>query len=310
MTITTGNEWAFIINPTAGNYYAKSIVPKIKEEIKKHNIGADLYFTEKKGHATELAQKAIDSGSKYIVSVGGDGTLNEVARTMVGNNEIILGVIPAGTGNDFIQILGFPNRFEEPHWDIFFTKNVSKIDAGLSNGVLFFNGMGLGFDAEVAAQNYSEDGSAVKKGGKDKYIWHIVKTLLFFKEKRMISISDNEKHEINCFMNTISIGRRYAGGFFITPKAIANDGLFDICMVTKISLINRFKILLKVPKGAHLSDKHVSYYRSEKVKLEFPQEVHFHADGELYKSSKFEVTIIKNAINAIYNPKGNHYLTI
>ncbi len=310
MTSEKIKEWAFIINPIAGNNYAKSLVPKIKTEINKHKINASLLFTERKGHATELAESAIKDGAKYIVSVGGDGTLNEIARTMIGNNDVVLGVIPAGTGNDFIQILGFPNRLEDHHWDIFFEKNITKLDAGSSNGVPFFNGMGLGFDAEVAAQNYTGEGELVKKGGKDKYIWHIVKTLLFFKEQKMIAISDNERHEEQCFMNTISIGRRYAAGFFITPKAIANDGLFDICMVRKINLFNRFRILLMVPKGTHTEDKYVNYYRSEKVNLEFSKAVHFHVDGELYKASNFEVKIIKDAINAIYNPQGNHYLSI
>jgi len=310
MTSEKIKEWAFIINPIAGNNYANSIVPKIQSEIDKHKIEASLLFTERKGHATELAEAALKDGAKYIVSVGGDGTLNEIARTMIDNNDVVLGVIPAGTGNDFIQILGFPNRFEEVHWDIFFEKNITKLDAGSTNGVPFFNGMGLGFDAEVAAQNYTGEGELVRKGGKDKYIWHIVKTLLFFKEQKMIAISDIERHETECFMNTISIGRRYAGGFFITPKAVANDGLFDICMVKKINLLNRFRILLMVPKGTHTEDKYVNYYRSEKVNLEFSKAVHFHVDGELYKASKFEVKIIKNAINAIYNPKGNHYLNI
>ena len=122
--------------------------------------------------------------------------------------------------------------------------------------MIFLNGMGLGFDAQVAAENYSEAGK-VKKGGKNKYIWHIIKTLLFFREKKMTVITGNGKHETDCFINTIAIGRRFAGGFFLTPKAIANDGLLDVCMIKKLSLFQRFGILLKVPKGTHITDKKV-----------------------------------------------------
>lgn len=90
------------------------------------------------------------------------------------------------------------------------------MDAGKVNGMIFLNGMGLGFDVQVAAENYTEPGK-VKKGGKHKYIWHIVKTLLFFREKKMTVISETGRNETDCFINTIAIGRRFAGGFFLTP---------------------------------------------------------------------------------------------
>jgi diacylglycerol kinase (ATP) len=307
MTSDVKKEWIFIVNPTAGNNYAKTLIPKLEEEIIKHQIDAEIVLTERKGHATELAKKALCSGAKHIVSVGGDGTMNEVAKVLVNNPDVVFGVIPAGTGNDFIQILGFPNRFEEKHWDIFFQTNLTKLDVGNCNGIPFFNGMGLGFDAEVAAQNYVDEGK-VKKGGKDKYIWHIVKTLLFFREKRMKVITNENQHETNCFINTISIGRRFAGSFFLTPKAIANDGLLDICMIERLSFPYRFKILLKVPKGTHVYDKKVNYYQTSKIELEFFNKVPFHVDGELYFASKFEVNVNPHALNAIYNPEGDHFL--
>jgi diacylglycerol kinase (ATP) len=166
--------------------------------------------------------------------------------------------------------------------------------------------MGLGFDAQVAAENYTEPGK-VKKGGKYKYIWHIVKTLLFFKEKRMTVITPEGKHETDCFINTMANGRRFAGGFFLTPRAIANDGLLDVCMIKKLSLFQRFVILLKVPKGTHINDPKVNYYQTPSIKLEFPQKVPFHVDGELFFSDKFDVSIIPGALKTIYNPDGNHF---
>jgi diacylglycerol kinase family enzyme len=180
------------------------------------------------------------------------------------------------------------------------------MDAGSVNGMIFLNGMGLGFDAQVAAENYTEPGK-VKRGGKHKYIWHIVKTLLFFKEKKMTVITDAGRHETDCFINTIAIGRRFAGGFYLTPKAIANDGLLDVCMIKKLSLPERFSILLKVPEGKHTADKRVNYYQTKGINLEFAEVVPFHVDGELNFSSKFEVTILPAALKIIYNPDGNHF---
>ncbi|MCX6326685.1 MAG: diacylglycerol kinase family lipid kinase [Bacteroidia bacterium] len=299
-------EWVFIINPIAGNGFAKTIVPKLEEMIKKHNVNAELVLTERSGHATELSESYFKKGFRYIIGVGGDGTLNEIARPLVNKKDVTVGIIPAGTGNDFIQILGFPNRFGDKEWDTFFKCNVISMDAGKVNGMIFLNGMGLGFDAQVAAENYTEPGK-VKKGGKHKYIWHIVKTLLFFREKRMTVITVTGRHETDCFINTIANGRRFAGGFLLTPKAIANDGLLDVCMIKKLSLPERFSILLKVPEGKHTSDKRVNYYQTPGINLEFSEVVPFHVDGELYFSKIFDVNIMPSALNTIYNPDGNHF---
>jgi diacylglycerol kinase (ATP) len=299
-------DWIFIVNPIAGNGYGKTIVPKLKEMILKHNVDADIVFTERNGHATELSEQYFRNGFRYIIAVGGDGTFNEVARSLIDKEDVTTGLIPAGTGNDFIQILGFPNRFADKDWDIFFNGTVTGLDAGSCNGMIFFNGMGLGFDAQVAAENYTEPGK-VKRGSKYKYIWHIVKTLLFFREKRMTIITSAGRHESDCFINTISIGRRFAGGFFLTPKAIADDGLLDVCMIKKLSLMERFAILLKVPKGEHTNDKRVNYYQTNGITLEFPEVVPFHVDGELNFSDKFDVTVLPAAIKIIYNPDGNHF---
>lgn len=301
-------KWVFIINPVAGNGFAQTLADDVKNNTLKNNIDADIVFTERKGHATELSEKFASLGYSYIIGVGGDGTFNEIAAPLVNNKNIITGLIPGGTGNDFIQILGFPERFEEQHWEMFFKKNVIQMDAGKCNGMIFLNGMGLGFDAQVAAENYTEPGE-VKRGGKNKYILHILKTLLFFKEKKMTVIAEGKKSETDCFINTIANGRRFAGGFFLTPKAVANDGLLDVCSIKRLSLPQRLKILLMVPKGTHIHDRKVNYYQTNKLSLEFPGEVPFHIDGELYFSKHFEVGILPAALNVIYNPSGPNYFT-
>jgi len=306
MTETENKEWAFIVNPVAGNGFGKVIIPKLREMIAKYNINAEILFTERNGHATQLSERCLARGFRYIIAVGGDGTFNEVARSLIGKEGVITGLIPAGTGNDFIQILGFPDRFDENDWEKFFNKSVILMDAGICNGMIFLNGMGLGFDAQVASENYTEPGK-VKQGSKYKYIWHIIKTLLFFKEKKMTVLTDSGTIETDCFINTIAVGRRFAGGFFLTPKAIANDGLLDVCMIKKLTLPERFSILLKVPKGQHINDRRVNYYQARSVNVRFPASVPFHVDGELFYSDKFEVRSLQGALNIIYNPNGKHF---
>lgn len=245
------SEWVFIINPAAGNGHAKALQPKIEEMILKHAVDAEVVVSEKVGHAAQLAKSYASNGTKYIIGVGGDGTFNEIASALLHEKNVAVGLVPAGTGNDFIQILGFPDHFEDEQWKILFEKRTTLMDVGLSNGLPFFNGMGLGFDAQVAAENYTEQGEE-KKGGKYKYIWHIVKTLLFYTEKRMTVLSAGNNHESDCFINTVSIGRRFAGSFFLTPKSIANDGMLDVCMIEKLSLPERFMILPQEIGRAHV----------------------------------------------------------
>lgn len=167
--------------------------------------------------------------------------------------------------------------------------------------------MGLGFDAQVAAENYVEPGKVAKASGKGKYIWHIVKTLLFYRERKVTIISRDKQQETDCFINTISNGRRFAGSFLLTPEAIANDGLLDVCMIKKLNLLQRFKILTMVPKGTHIHDSKVDYYQAEKLTVEFGKKVPFHVDGELYFDTTFEVSLLPSALNIIYNQEGPHF---
>lgn len=304
--MTEKKEWGFIVNPVAGNHFAEGYADTVKEMAKKHNVNAEIVFTERKGHAAELAERYIEKGFRYIIAVGGDGTINETAKAVIDKEDVILGLVTAGTGNDFAQILGFSERFTDEEWDIFFKANVKDMDVGTCNDDIFLNGMGLGFDAQVAAANYNIN-NEVMMGGKRKYWWHIIKTLLFYKEKKMTVITDDGKTETDVFINTIANGRRFAGDFFLTPRALANDGLLDVCMIKRLSLPERFKILLKVPKGTHLEEKKINYYQTDKIRLEFDQEVPHHLDGEVSYASTFDVGILPRKLKIIYNPLGDHY---
>ncbi|MFO7669099.1 MAG: diacylglycerol kinase family lipid kinase [Bacteroidales bacterium] len=303
-------KWVFILNPTSGGGYGKELLPELQRRVKAQPVLAEIIQTEFHGHATEIATRFLEKGFTHFIAVGGDGTMNEVAVPLIGNTSVTLGLIPAGTGNDFIQILGFPDRFSEEHWDLLFQQPTIRMDVGMVNGRHFLNGMGLGFDAQVAAENYVVPGEVAKGSGKSKYIWHILKTLLFYRERKVNIISPGSNTDSDCFINTIAVGRRFAGSFFLTPGAIANDGLLDVCMIKKLNLLQRIKILTMVPKGTHVKDPKVNYYQTEKIRVSFEQEVPYHVDGELYFDTIFDVKVIPSAVNIIFNPGGTHFFRI
>lgn len=301
------SQWIFIVNPTSGGGYGKEIIPELEKQLEGQPVKAEIVLTEKYGHATILAAEYLEKGFTHIIAVGGDGTMNEVAAPLINKKGITTGLIPAGTGNDFNQILGFPDRFSDEHWNIFFQQDSIGMDVGMVNGMHFLNGMGLGFDAEVAAKNYVAPDEVGEGKGKGKYLGHILKTLLFFREGRATITSRGKQEETDCFMNTISNGRRFAGGFLITPEAIANDGLLDVCMIKRLNLLQRLKILMMVPKGTHVKDPKVDSYQTEAIVVDFGKKVPFHVDGELHFDTTFEVSILPEAVQIIYNPGGAHF---
>jgi YegS/Rv2252/BmrU family lipid kinase len=300
-------KWVFIINPTAGGGSGKEIIPELEKQLFTRSVEAELVLTERHGHARELSASYLSKGFTHFIAVGGDGTMNEVAGPLINHRDVSAGLIPAGTGNDFNQILGFSDRFTPEQWDTFFQLHTIHMDVGQVNGIHFLNGMGLGFDAQVAAENYVEPGEVAKGGGKGKYIWHILKTLLFYRESHVTLTSRGTSVETDCFINTISIGRRFAGSFLLTPRAIANDGLLDVCMIRNLNLFQRIKILTMVPKGTHVDDPKVDYYQTDELTVDFGKKVPFHVDGELYFDTTFEVKILPASLKMIYNPRGNHF---
>lgn len=300
--------WAFIVNPIAGNGYGASCTSTVRDMMKAYGAYGEVALTRAKGHATELAASFAEKGFARIIAVGGDGTASEAAAALVGRTGVDFGIVGAGTGNDFIHILGFPDRFTEADWQALFEHSTSRMDVGRCNGKYFFNGMGLGFDAQVAYENYKmNDGGGVKEGSKSKYMRQIVKTIFLYREIPMRFTVDGVTENRRCFLNTISNGRRIAAGLYLTPKAVADDGLLDVCLMDPLSIPKRFKELVSVKKGTHLKDKPVHYHQASKITAEFEREVPAHLDGELTSASRFEIDVLPKALSVIINPLGDHY---
>jgi YegS/Rv2252/BmrU family lipid kinase len=302
--------WAFIVNPVAGNGYGAVCGVAAKEMMERHGVTGEIALTRSKGHATELASSLADRGFPIIVGVGGDGTLSEIAQSLAGRKGVTFGAVAAGTGNDFIHILGFPDRFADEQWRVLFEAETLAMDVGRCNGKYFINGMGLGFDAQVAFENYHmENGGEVRGGSKSKYLWHIVKNILLYRERPMRVTMGGRTEERRSFLNTIANGRRLAGGLQVTPRAIANDGLLDYCSTDPLSVPMRLRELVAVTKQTHVGRPEVHYVQTDEITFEFDSEVPAHLDGELIFSTRFQVDVLPGALRMIYNPNGSHYFT-
>lgn len=285
-----------ILNPAASRGKAKSYIERVENYFKSSGISYNLNLTERPLHATEIAKEAI-SGFKDIIVVGGDGTINEVINGIYGS-DVNLGIIPVGSGNDFIKGIGIPGDFERSV-KIILDGNVKKIDIGKMGNRYFPNGLGIGFDALVA--DYANKEKIFK--GALIYIISVFKAYFRYKIPIFTIQANDRIIRKRMFLTAIGNGICIGGKFYLTPEAKMDDGMFDICIIEPVSLFKLCRLMPSVFRGEHLNEKEVTYFKAQKVKISSDIGSPVHMDGEVISLNlkEFEVEVIPGAVN-IYVP--------
>lgn len=267
----------FILNPTAGGGRAKSSRKIIEEAMEFHKIPYEIKETSAPLEATRLAEEGVDF-FHAIIAVGGDGTVNEVAKGLINRQKGVLGIIPCGTGNDFARALGIEPNIKSALDTVI--KNRSKaIDIGKINGYSFLNIASVGFDTAVVIQN-----DKIKKKIKSElsYIVSLIITLFKYRRKKATLIIDDIIIDRNLMLLAVGNGVCYGGGLSILPMAKIDDGYFHIAIVKDIS---NFKLLLLFPsifKGQHLKyTKYVEIHKGKKVVYKNKEKMKINIDGEI-----------------------------
>lgn len=277
----------FIVNPISGKGKTLKAVDRIKKVCEEENLDYEIYFTEYPKDATKIARKYRFT-KNIIYSVGGDGTLNEVLNGIVGTKNL-LGVIPAGSGNDFYKTL---SKIDEEY---------PVIDIGKVNDRYFINIISIGIDAEVA-NNVS---LMKKRKVPTNQIYNASLIYTFFKYKYKdidLSIDEKEKKKGKCTILTICNGQVYGGGYKIAPRAKLTDGYFDVYYVEKVSKFHLPSLINMLKRGIHERHNKVHKSQATKIKFKCDKELVCNIDGEIMTAKKFNVKIIPNAIT-IYNNK-------
>jgi diacylglycerol kinase (ATP) len=295
-----------IVNPSAGAGKTKQRWPVIRNLLETLKFDFSYSVTEYPGHAIELAKSAALEGHQMVVSIGGDGTVSEVANGLYQaglNKEVLLGIVSTGTGSDYIRTLNIPRSYQqacrcliEPHK---FT-----VDAGLLECVhkgkpvqrLFVNFAGLGFDAEIVratTQTYKS------MGAKASYLMGLFTTLAFFRNQE-IDITLDDKVEMRKVCTVVMGNGKYAGGgMFTTPNAELTDGLFDVLIVGDLSKIDLLKSLPTIYKGTHLSHPKITVKRAREVMISPRQQMGVQADGDLLGEAPVGFSILPSALNLV-----------
>ncbi len=216
----------FIVNPIAGGGFALKAEEALRSEMNRRHAPCVFLRTESPGHAEVLATQAALSGASAVISVGGDGTSLEVARGLVGKRAV-LGIIPAGTGNDLVKTLGI-SRDLKSALDVALNGTPRRVDAARINGKLFLNVAGLGFDVRVL-----DETERFKKHlrGLLPYLCGLVCAIVRYKPTHVRLTTDSGEQELDALICAAANGRYIGGGIAICPDASVEDGLLDVVVV-------------------------------------------------------------------------------
>ena len=293
-----------IVNLTAGGGKPHKHLNTVLEYLKENGLNFEVSTTSYQGEAVELAQKAADKGMELIVSIGGDGTVNEIVNgIMKSKNDPSLGIIPLGWANDFIKSTDIPSDIIEA-CKILIKGKTKKIDIGaINNQIYFANICGIGFDAEVAllANQMKSKHPNLRILSAFVYVFATVKKLLspFSYHNVKIKFDGQEIHSKILFI-AISNGKIYGGRFKITPEAILDDGLLEICLVEEMGRFKYLSIIPKVFKGTHASIKGINFYRAKEVVIQSSEPVLAQVSGEVIEGQKeFNITLLPKRLKLI-----------
>lgn len=265
----------FIVNPISG-HHDKSKFPSIVDElIDKDKYDYTITLTEYGGHAAELTKRAIENKYDIIVAVGGDGTINEVATNMIGARQTFA-IVPYGSGNGLSRHLHLPLKPQKVITEVINKGVKAKIDTATMNGVPFISIAGVGFDA-IIAEFFAKDPN---RGFKTYFKLVTEKYFKFKPEKYHLILNDNE--EIDCEPLFISFANSNQFGFnaAVSPHASLNDGLLDVCIFKKPSIIQVPYIAERL-LTQHINKTHiVDIHQASKINVIREKEDYANIDGE------------------------------
>lgn len=287
--------YAFIVNPAAGSGFALTAMQKLETVLRGKNIEYRIYRTERPGHGTEIASElSSDKDVLAVVSVGGDGTAGEVAAGLTGTGKP-MGIIPAGTGNDFIKSVNIPNDPDKA-MEILLTGKQDRIDTGVVNDHFFLNVCGTGFDVTVL--DYAE-AEKKKHRGLTPYLLGLIKAIFHYRSVRLNLIADGEKEEGQFLVCSVANGRFIGGGIPICPKADIGDGLLDLVLIRDV---HRWQIPFYLP-GLMLSRDlkfRITCHRRVSEVIVEGKELRINIDGDIISMSRADFRINPGSLILIH----------
>lgn len=297
-----------VLNPWAGRGKAGEKRPEIEAAMAHAGLPYDLVTTHARGGATELAWQAVERGFQRVVAVGGDGTVNEVVNGIKGaeaqgHPRAALAIMPFGTGSDFVKvfpqvrpndILGSVRRIAEGQKQAI---DLGRVRVGDAEPRFFINALGIGFDAHAAAESLK----LKRLRGLAVYLVAIMRSLITYRAHPMIVEYGDRRLNRQLLFASIANGRCQAGGFWLTPDALIDDGLFDLCLVDNLRLDEIIRHIPKVMKGTHTHLPQVTMARSASVQITCSVPMPVATDGEVLATDarSLRAEIVPHALDVL-----------
>jgi YegS/Rv2252/BmrU family lipid kinase len=287
-----------ILNPWAGRGVAGQRRGDLEAALGQADVPFDLVTTHARGGATELAWQGIERGYDPIVAVGGDGTINEVVNGIKGaeanaGRRARLGIIPLGTGSDFIKTLDGVDAND-------IAAGVRRIAASAPRSIdlgrvqvadgdsrYFINAVGMGLDAQVAAESLK----LTRLKGMSVYLVAIIRALANYRAHPMTVEYDGQRLHRRLLFASIANGRCQGAGFWLTPTALVDDGILDLCLVDNMRLDQIIRYIPRLMEGTHTSLKQVTMGRARSIRVACSAPVPVATDGEVISVAARDITV-------------------
>ncbi len=284
---------AFIINPISGTSKKEHIPEIIMEVIDKEVFDTKIVYTKFRGHGTELAKNFVENNYDYVVAVGGDGTVNEIAKALIHTNTS-LGIIPIGSGNGLARHLGIPMNIRKAIEMINFSETVF-MDYGLVNNQPFFCTCGTGFDAYV-----STEFAKGKERGLMSYIEKIITGYFNYKSQNYHLKSKDIDLKIKAFVMTFANASQWGNNAYIAPQASVQDGKLDISIMSSFPIIAIPTLALQLFTKTIDNDLFMTTLRTDEILLKREEPGPFHFDGEPYEEgTEIRIKIVPDGLKVL-----------
>lgn len=303
-------SWLVILNPHAGGGRGRHDKKKILKLLENHGFDFQLVTSDYPQHAISLTIESIKRGYRNILVAGGDGTLNEIVNGIflqetVEPHKIKIGMLPVGTGNDWIKTFGIPVDYNEAleiiKADKRIYQDVGKISYSINNEErkrFFANMAGFGYDAMVAAK-----ANKLKEKGRSGFMVYLYSLIASYLKyhicKTRIVVGDEEINDL-VFTASIGIGKFNGGGMMQAPFAIPNQGRFQVTVIKKIGFFGILKNLSGLYTGEFIKDKRVSTYLTNHIVVNGTKSIPGEADGETLGTSTFKIELLPAQLQVIY----------
>ena len=286
----------FVMNLISGTSSKAGVPDLIENNLDKEKFDYEIVVTEYAGHASEIASRAKDNGVDLVVAVGGDGTVNEVARAIV-HSDTALGIMPCGSGNGLARHLLLPMNLRKS-LDIINAFDVRDLDYGIINGHPFFCTCGMGFDAFVS-QKFAEAG----KRGPITYAENILREGLKYKPETYVLEDENGTNQYKAFLISCANASQYGNNAYIAPQASMSDGLIDVIIMEPFDVFEAPQISIDMFNKTLDKNSKIKTFRCKKLHIHRSKPGVIHYDGDpVMTGEDIDVELQEKGIKIVTNP--------